>query len=149
MRKPDWLIFERKVRFGDCDSAGVIHFHNLFRWSHEAWEQSLDAYGISYNEVFPDDLSHSNIIMPIVNSEGKFFSPIKLGDLLKIKIIPKKVLNHLFQIKTFFFIKEIKVAETIISHCVIENISRNKADIPHKLELWIEASNIKNVISEC
>ena len=42
------------MRFGDCDSANVIHFHNLLKWSHEAWEESLDKYGIPLNEIFPD-----------------------------------------------------------------------------------------------
>ena len=149
MKNSDWLTFERKVRFGDCDSAGVIHFHNLFRWAHEAWEESLDVYGISCNEIFPASKFKANIVMPIVSSEAKFFLPIKLGDYLEIKIIPKKVHNHLFQVKTSFFVKNLKVAETIISHCVIQYDSNNKVDIPEKFELWIEASNLKNVVQEC
>ena len=52
--KPEnWLILKRKVRFGDCDSAGVIHFHNLLRWAHESWEESIEIYGISYQDIFP------------------------------------------------------------------------------------------------
>ena len=42
MKPADWLILQKKVRFGDCDSAGVIHFHNLLKWSHEAWEESIE-----------------------------------------------------------------------------------------------------------
>ena len=44
MKPADWLILQKKVRFGDCDSAGVIHFHNLLIWSHEAWEESIEIY---------------------------------------------------------------------------------------------------------
>ena len=87
--------------------------------------------------------------MPIVNSEGKFFLPIKLGDFLEIKLIPKKINNHIFKVKTEFIIKNIKVAETINLHCVIESNSKKKVDIPKKLELWIEASNLNDFIKEC
>ncbi len=149
MKNSDWLIFKRKVRFGDCDSAGVIHFHNLFRYAHEAWEESLDIYGIPFNEIFPSAGFSQNIVMPIVNSEGKFFLPIKLGDFLEIKLIPKKINNHIFKVKTDFIIKNIKVAETINLHCVIEYNTKKKVDIPKKLELWIEASNLNNFIKEC
>ena len=38
MQPPAWLQLHRKVRFGDTDAAGVMHFHQLLRWSHEAWE---------------------------------------------------------------------------------------------------------------
>ena len=46
-------MLKRKVRFGDCDSAGVIHFHNLLKWAHESWEESIDIYGIPYQDIFP------------------------------------------------------------------------------------------------
>jgi len=46
MKSINWLNLKRRVRFGDCDSANVIHFHNLLKWSHEAWEESMDKYGI-------------------------------------------------------------------------------------------------------
>jgi len=52
MKPSDWLILQKKVRFGDCDSAGVIHFHNLLKWSHEAWEESIEIYGIPIKIFF-------------------------------------------------------------------------------------------------
>ena len=67
MKPSDWLILQKKVRFGDCDSAGVIHFHNLLKWSHEAWEESIEIYGIPCNDIFPDfSIRKSQIIFPIV-----------------------------------------------------------------------------------
>ena len=60
MKPKNWLILKRKVRFGDCDSAGVIHFHNLLRWAHESWEESIDVYGIPHQDIFPDANSYKN-----------------------------------------------------------------------------------------
>ena len=85
MKPADWLILQKKVRFGDCDSAGVIHFHNLLKWSHEAWEESIEIYGIPYIDIFPDfSIRKSQIIFPIINCEANFLAPIKIGDFLKV-----------------------------------------------------------------
>lgn len=150
MKPKNWLILKRKVRFGDCDSAGVIHFHNLLRWAHESWEESIDIYGIPHQDIFPDANSHENqIIFPIVNCEANFLSPIKIGDLLSIKIFPKKINNHLFQVNTFFLKDEINVAEGKIIHCSLDVDSKLKVKLPDQLERWIEASNINTNLKEC
>ena len=116
MKPNNWLILKRKVRFGDCDSAGVIHFHNLLRWSHESWEESLDIYGIPHQDIFPLHDTHKNqIILPIVNCEANFLSPIKIGDLITIRIFPKKINDHLFQVNTLFLKDEINLAEEKLS----------------------------------
>ena len=150
MKPKNWLILKRKVRFGDCDSAGVIHFHNLLRWAHESWEESIDKYGIPHQDIFPDANSHENqIIFPIVNCEANFLSPIKIGDLLSIKLFPKKINNHLFQVNTFFLKDEINVAEGKIIHCSLDVDSKLKVKLPDQLERWIEASNINTNLKEC
>jgi len=103
MKPANWLILQKKVRFGDCDSAGVIHFHNLLKWSQEAWEESIEIYGIPCHDIFPDfSIRKSQIIFPIVNCEANFRAPIKIGDLLKVKIAPHKINTHLFQVNSFF-----------------------------------------------
>tara|TARA_Y100000996_G_scaffold130231_1_gene98941 strand:- start:1543 stop:1995 length:453 start_codon:yes stop_codon:yes gene_type:complete len=150
MKPNNWLILKRKVRFGDCDSAGVIHFHNLLRWAHESWEESIDKYGIPHQDIFPDANSHENqIICPIVNCEANFLSPIKIGDLLSIKLFPKKINNHLFQVNTLFLKDEINVAEGKIIHCSLDVDSKLKVKLPDQLERWIEASNINTNLKEC
>ena len=150
MKPNRWLILKRKVRFGDCDSAGVIHFHNLLRWAHESWEESIEIYGIPHQDIFPANYSHENqIILPIVNCEASFILPIKIGDLLTIKILPKKINNHLFQVNTFFFKDEINVAEGKVIHCSLDLYSKSKVKLPDQMERWIEASNLNTNLKEC
>mgnify|MGYP001274638105 CR=1 FL=1 len=149
MKSINWLNLKRKVKFGDCDSANVIHFHNLLKWSHEAWEESMDIYGISLNEIFPNAVSQEKSALPIINCEAKFLGPISFGDLLSIQISPQKINNHLFQVKTTYFKESIKVAESIIIHCSINPITRVKVNLSEQLEKWIEASNLNNLIKEC
>lgn len=149
MKSDDWLINKRKVRFGDCDSAGVIHFHNLLRWSHEAWEESLEKYGIMYDEIFPVSTSKCKVVFPIVNCEAKFYLPIKLGHDLQVKILPTKIKSNVFKVETIFLKEEIKYAECQLIHCAIDSNNRKKDKLPNSLELWIESSNLNNKISEC
>ena len=150
MKPSNWLILKRKVRFGDCDSAGVIHFHNLLRWAHESWEESIDIYGIPHQDIFPDaNYCENKIILPIVNCKANFLSPIKIGDLITIKILPKKINNHLFEVTTIFFKDEINVAEGKIIHCSLDFDSKLKVKLPDQLERWIEASNINTNLKEC
>ena len=149
MDKDEWLIFDKKVRFGDCDAAGVIHFHNLLRWSHEFWEKSIENYGIPFSEIFPDSPNKQCIIFPIVHCDANFILPIKLGDSLKIKIVPSKVNNHLFQVDSIFLKNNLKLAEGKIIHCSIDSQTRKKVILPDSLERWIEASNLNNSLKEC
>ena len=149
MKSISWRKFKRKVRFGDCDSANVIHFHNLLKWSHEAWEESIDKFGIPIKEIFPDGMSKEKSVFPIVNCQAKFFRAIKFGDLLSIEVVPTKINNHLFQVETIFFKESIKVAESIIIHCAINPNTKVKTQLPEQLQKWIEAANISNLIQEC
>ena len=150
MKPADWLILQKKVRFGDCDSAGVIHFHNLLKWSHEAWEESIEIYGIPSQDIFPDfSVGKSQIIFPIVNCEANFLAPIKFGDFLKLKIAPNKINTHLFQVNSFFIKNGKKVAEGKIIHCSLDIDSRKKIELPDQLERWIEASNVSKNFKEC
>ena len=149
MKSINWLNLKRRVRFGDCDSANIIHFHNLLKWSHEAWEESMDKYGIPINEIFPDGIYHEKSALQIVNCEARFFGPINFGDLLSIQISPQKINNHLFQVRTLFFKDSIKVAESMIIHCSINPNTRAKTNLSENLEKWIEASNLNNLVKEC
>lgn len=52
MHPEDWLLLCRAVRFGETDAAGVTHFHQVLRWCHETYEESLERFGIQAAEVF-------------------------------------------------------------------------------------------------
>ena len=103
-----------------------------------------------FNSYKQEMSSHENQnILPIVNCEANFLLPIKLGDLLTVKIFPKKISNHLFQVNTLFLKDEIKVAEGKIIHCSLDMNSKLKVKLPDQLERWIEASNINTHLKEC
>ena len=149
MSEKNWLTLEKKIKFGDCDSAGVIHFHNLLRWAHESWEESIEIYGINLKDIFPSTKYKTKKIFPIINCEANFLYPIEFGDKLKIMILPTKINNHLFEVCTTFCKEEIIVAKAKLIHCSLDIVNKKKVDLPESLELWIEASNINTKIENC
>ena len=149
MKSDYWLHLKRTVKFGECDSAGIVHFHNLLNWAHQSWEESIYKYGISHKDIFPSISNKIKRGLPIVNCEANFFYPIELGCTLNIEIRPKRLNNHLLQINTIFFSESIKAAEVEIVHCSVDLQTKKKIKLPDSLELWIEASNLENKIKEC
>ncbi len=140
-----WLSLRRNVRFGDTDAAGVMHFHQIFRWAHEAWEESLDKYGISPKEIFPSSKGKEedpHISLPIVHCKANFIAPIYTGDQVIIDLLPKQLDKSTFEITTKFQREETIVAIALIRHLAINKDTRVRCNLPDKICLWLEASNI-------
>ncbi len=141
----NWLLFTRIVRFGETDAAGVIHFHNLLRWCHEAWEDSLCKYGLNYSDIFPSgeySESRVKIALPIVHCEANFRFPIKAGDNLEITLVPEKVDMTSFQVQSKFKCDGKQAAQSIIRHIAINPETRQRCDLPEDINRWLEASSI-------
>ncbi len=139
----EWLTLKRNVRFGDVDAAGVIHFHNLFRWSHEAWEESLEIFGISSHDIFPALSQNSeilNVALPIINCRANFFMPITIGEVLQLTIEPEKIDSYGFQVLIKYCRGKDIVAHSILRHMAIDSTTRKRCLLPESIELWLESS---------
>ncbi len=146
----DWLLVKRLVRFGDTDAAGVIHFHHLLRWSHEAWEESLQIYGLKPRDIFPSFVGNDPIIsisLPIVHCDADFFAPIQIASGLEIELSPFKLDSGCFQVKYGFKKGENLVARSLIKHRSIHTESRHPCDLPEGIDRWLEASSLNRGVS--
>tara|TARA_Y100001968_G_scaffold297456_1_gene306446 strand:+ start:41528 stop:41992 length:465 start_codon:yes stop_codon:yes gene_type:complete len=140
-----WLSLKRIVRFGDTDAAGVMHFHQLFRWCHEAWEESLELYGLTPQKIFPCLNSLENkisVFLPIVHCEADFFLPIQVGDYLNVELSPKRVNPSSFHVVFTFKRDDQEVAKGLISHRSINSLSREICPLPEDIQRWLEASSL-------
>ncbi len=138
---PDtWLLLCRTVRFGDTDAAGVMHFQQLLRWCHEAYEESLERFGIAAASVFPTPAAAPAVALPIVHCQADFLRPLVCGDPLAIQLAPQRLDQGTFEVRYSFRSGEVAVARALTRHLAIEAAGRQRCALPDPIQRWLEAS---------
>ena len=156
MESPHWLRLERRVRFGDTDAAGVIQFHQLLRWCHEAYEESLERFGISAAEIFPRPQwamdqppgqpatrdttgAPPSIALPIVHCSADYRRPLVCGDRLEITIEPRLLDQGSFEVTYTFACGGQTAARGLTRHRAITITDRQGCALPEAISAWLEA----------
>ena len=148
MARPPWLNLSRTVRFGDTDAAGVMHFHQLLRWCHEAWEESLELYGIEAKTIFPgcrDQECWPDTALPVVQCSANFKKALHGGDQLTVRLTPQRIDQGCFEVRSQFFCKDQEVAHGLIRQMAIDTATRQRCPLPEAISLWIEAAQIGQI----
>ena len=143
-----WLQLSKKVRFGDTDAAGVMHFHQLLRWCHEAWEESLERYGVEAHTVFPGCRGQERwpaIALPVVHCRADFLRPVHGGDQLSVHLTPQRLDPSSFEVHHCFLLGQQDVARGWIRHVAISTETRQRCALPDAIERWLEASLIGQI----
>ena len=145
MTSPTWLQLHRVVRFGDTDAAGVMHFHQLLRWCHEAWEESLEAQGIAAEAVFPGcaAVNGPDVALPVVHCRADFLRPVHGGDQLSVHLSPQRLDPSSFEVQHDF--AGIRMARGCIRHVAISTETRRRCTLPDTIERWLEAAQIGRI----
>ena len=138
---PRWLTLQRRVRFSDTDAAGVVHFQQLLGWCHQAWEESLERFGLEAGSVFPGGRCPAPAVaLPIVHCHADFRAPLRMGDALTIKLEPKRLDRGSFEVLSRYMLGDNEVARGCLRHVAIDPTSRRRCPLPEGLDLWLEAS---------
>jgi len=157
MEAPNWLRQERTVRFGDTDAAGVIQFHQLLRWCHEAYEESLERFGIGAAEIFPrpdwaleqpagqqatpnPTAAALRIALPIVHCSADFRRPLVCGDRLEITLEPRLLDQGSFEVNYKFSCAGQAAARGLTRHRAITVSTRQTCGLPAGISTWLAAS---------
>ncbi|MEI6030180.1 MAG: thioesterase family protein [Synechococcaceae cyanobacterium ELA739] len=154
MPSPPWLLLHSAVRFGDTDAAGVMHFHQLLRWCHEAYEESLETFGIAPASVFPvpaadrpTGLEPPAAALPIVHCSADFRRPLVCGDPLEIELEPVRLDPSSFEVRYRF--RRLRAGEEpqeaalgLTRHLAIEPASRRRCALPEAIGRWLEAAAV-------
>jgi 1,4-dihydroxy-2-naphthoyl-CoA hydrolase len=140
----DWLVLRRLVRFGDTDAAGVMHFHQLLRWCHEAWEESLERFGIPAAEIFPTPVATPARALPVVHCDADYWRPLVCGAPLTIRLEPQRLEPSSFEV-VYRFHGEGRgegrdVARARLRHVAIDPATRQRQALPDAIEQWLMAS---------
>jgi 4-hydroxybenzoyl-CoA thioesterase len=77
-----------KVRFGDCDPAGLVYYPVIFHYCHVAMEEFFaERCGIGYHTLMADE----RIGFPTVKVEAEFFLPLVYGDEAQVEVSVSRV----------------------------------------------------------
>lgn len=142
MRSEDWLLLCRTVRFGDTDAAGVVHFLRLLEWCHQAYEESLERFGIAAAAVFPTPAAMPPVALPIVHCSADFRRPLVCGDPLAIQLEPRRVDAGCFEVSYRFSKGGEEVARGLTRHLAICSDGRERCNLSEPLNRWLEASGL-------
>ncbi len=135
------------MRFGDTDAAGVVHFARLLSWCHEAYEESLERYGIAAAAIFPGQGTDTPAVaLPIVHCSADFRRPLVCGDPLAIALEPLRIDPGCFELRYRFRSGDEPVAEGLTRHLAIDSRSRQRCNLPEPIQRWLEASALRGGI---
>ena len=142
MTPDDWLLLCRSVRFGDTDAAGVMHFPRLFSWCHEAYEESLERFGLTAAEIFPRPEHSPAVALPVVHCSADYQRPLACGDALTIALRPERIDPGCFALHYRFSRSGEPVAQALTRHLAIDSLSRRRCALPAGIQRWLEASGL-------
>ena len=128
------------MRFGDTDAAGVMHFHQLLRWCHEAYEESLERFGIASQDIFPTPGHQLKLLLPITHCSADYLAPLVCGDPLAIALQPRQLDPTAFEVAYNFSSAGRPVARGLTRHQCISAAERRKAPMPDVVQRWLDAT---------
>ncbi|MCX5952571.1 MAG: thioesterase family protein [Cyanobacteria bacterium] len=137
-----WLQLQRTVRFGDTDAAGVMHFHQLLRWCHEGYEESLQRFGIAPAALFPTPQHKPEVALPIVHCRADFRRPLVVGDELGVVLTPTRLDPSGFEVAYRFVLADEEVARGLTRHLAINATNRQRCPLPDAIQRWLEAAGL-------
>lgn len=136
-----WLECQRTVRFGETDAAGVMHFHHLLRWCHEAYEESLEAFGVTTAAVF----ANPDAAFPINRCTADYYQPLCCGDRLVIHVRPRMDRREkgVFSVRNAFTRNGGVVAIASTRHVCIDPATRRRQNLSDAGPIydWLMASD--------
>ena len=131
-----WLVIRRTVRFGETDPAGVVHFHHLLRWCHEAYEESLDRFGLATADVF----ANPHAALPIVYCQARYHRPMGHGDVLLVHLACRQLDPTSFEIHYSVYNNQQVVTTGLTRHLCIHPVTRQRQALPTAVGRWLEAA---------
>lgn len=145
-----WLRLRRSVRFGDTDAAGVVQFHQLLRWCHEAYEESLEQFGIAAALIFPTPTTDSppSVALPIVHCSADYRAPLVCGDALILQLEPRLCGSGVFEVRYRINLQQPPpgaaaaqpAAVALTRHVAIGRLDRRRCPLPEPIQRWLAAS---------
>ncbi|HEX9127412.1 MAG TPA: thioesterase family protein, partial [Methylomirabilota bacterium] len=87
---------EIRVRWSEADPAGIVYYPRFFEWFDLATAALFESQGLPWSEIFP---KYRVVGVPIVESGARFDSPVRYGELVRIRSTVSEVRDKTFRIE--------------------------------------------------
>ena len=84
------------VRWSEADPAGIVFYPRFFEWFDLATEALFESLGLAWAEIFP---KFRVVGVPIMESSAQFRSPVRYGDLVRIRSTVTEVRAKTFRVE--------------------------------------------------
>ena len=88
-------VVEVKVRWSEADPAGIVFYPRFFEWFDLATEALFESLGLPWAEIFP---RYGVVGVPIMESSARFRSPVRYGDVVRIRSTVSEVRAKTFRV---------------------------------------------------
>jgi 1,4-dihydroxy-2-naphthoyl-CoA hydrolase len=132
------FAYHRTIHFPDTDAAGVVFFARYLSICHEAYEESLSAFGVPLGSFFVDN----GAVIPVFKSEASYLRPLACGDRLRIEVAPRSLSETSYAIDYVIWKKgavDKRAAVARTEHVCISSESRERLALPDNLLAWVQA----------
>ncbi|HET9855336.1 MAG TPA: acyl-CoA thioesterase [Methylomirabilota bacterium] len=85
-----------KVRWSEADPAGIVFYPRFFEWFDLGTAGLFEALGLPWRELFP---AERIVGVPIVETGARFASPVRFGDLVRIRTTVSEVREKTFRVE--------------------------------------------------
>lgn len=84
------------MRWSEADPAGIVFYPRFFEWFDLATEALFESVGLPWAEVF----SRYRVVgVPLMESSARFRSPVRYGDLVRIRSTVTEVRRKTFRVE--------------------------------------------------
>jgi 1,4-dihydroxy-2-naphthoyl-CoA hydrolase len=128
-----YFSYNRTVRFGDTDAAGVVYFAHVLSMCHEAYEESLRQSNFDLKTFFGKD----TLAYPIVHAEVDFLAPMYCGDVLEIRVTSQLINEKVFELNYHLVKDSLQTAQAKTRHLCIETLTRKAKPLPSTILKWL------------
>lgn len=123
---PKLYTSEHRIRFSECDPAGIVFYPQYFIMFNDLLEQWIDSM---VPEGFSSVIAQKKVGMPTVNLQADFRSISKMGDDVVLSIGVKKIGSRSLQLRLQCVgkdgvlrmeVQQVIVTTSLVTHQAIE-----------------------------
>ena len=130
-------MFEVKTRvnLSHTDAAGVVFFPRHLELAHIAFEQLMRHLGWGIEGMLTD----GRWLLPVVRVEADYRHPLRMGDALSIRIVPARLGESSFTLRSSLMLDETLASEIHTWHVFLDADDKRPRPLPETLRKGLRA----------